>query len=517
MDIDGTLTFNVPAASASTSSTSSSTSSSDPSSSTSSSDPSSGTSSSTSSSDPSSSTSTSDPSSSTTSTVGVGATDPAQTTEAFYVSPNGSDSNSGTLAAPFATLARAQEAMEDSSIKTTYVEGGTYNITSTIALTSADNGETWQYYAPNGVDSAILDGGNTLSGFFSVDANNITIDGLTMEHFYDSAIKDVGGHTNVIQNLTIENCNIGYNVETGVGNWSEAIAIGNATNLQILNNYVHDVQSQGIGVFAFNAGDVISGVISGNVVLNAVESVPDGGAIYVSMRYSGADGVPAGSSLTITNNYVADYGGSSSFASGQGARGIYLDDNSSNVIVSGNVIGPPSTALDASNDSATSAIFVHDGSGNKITGNIIDLGSSGNESAVIWGYDSNSLSGMAGNTFTGNIVISSYTGTESVDPDGTVRNTTYFQGSDSATVASDFTIENNLYYNYAGGQVSTSGNVASDTNPIIANPGLTGWAYQLASNSPAYSSPVSFTPIVGGWGPAGFVMPQDGAAASDTV
>ena len=40
---------------------------------------------------------------------------------AFYVSPTGNDRNPGTEAAPFATLARAQQAMKRSSIKATYV------------------------------------------------------------------------------------------------------------------------------------------------------------------------------------------------------------------------------------------------------------------------------------------------------------------------------------------------------------------------------------------------------------
>src|SRR5262249_21775417 len=59
-----------------------------------------------------------------TGTVGTGA-GAVPSGAGFYVSPNGSDSNPGTEAAPFATLARAQQAMENSSIKATYVEGGT--------------------------------------------------------------------------------------------------------------------------------------------------------------------------------------------------------------------------------------------------------------------------------------------------------------------------------------------------------------------------------------------------------
>ena len=64
----------------------------------------------------------------------------------YFVATNGSDGNPGTLAAPFATLARAQQAMQGSSIKATYLRAGTYTLTANIAFTGSDNGETWQNY-----------------------------------------------------------------------------------------------------------------------------------------------------------------------------------------------------------------------------------------------------------------------------------------------------------------------------------------------------------------------------------
>src|ERR1700722_17436099 len=99
---------------------------------------------------------------------------------AFYVSPTGNDDNPGTLASPFATLARAQRAMKRSAAKTTYVGGGTYHLTRSLVLTAADSGETWRYYPPDGVNTAVLDGGDTVKGgVISIrGGSNITIDGL---------------------------------------------------------------------------------------------------------------------------------------------------------------------------------------------------------------------------------------------------------------------------------------------------------------------------------------------------
>src|SRR6185312_11512609 len=163
----------------------------------------------------------------------------------FYVAPNGNDSNAGTEASPFATLARAQQAMENSSIKATYVEGGTYHMSSSLTLTAADNGETWQYYPKTGVDSAVLDGGNSVSG----------------------GIISIGNSAN----NTIENCDIGFNTVTA---WNSAgiYLWDTAPHTSILNNYVHDVGSMGIAINPYNGGNTDDGsVISGNVVVRAVQ------------------------------------------------------------------------------------------------------------------------------------------------------------------------------------------------------------------------------------------------------
>src|SRR6516164_2656823 len=65
----------------------------------------------------------------------------------FYVATFGSDNNPGTLAQPFATLRKAQKAMNASStIKTTYIRSGKYSPpavwvngnTYALYLTSAD-------------------------------------------------------------------------------------------------------------------------------------------------------------------------------------------------------------------------------------------------------------------------------------------------------------------------------------------------------------------------------------------
>ena len=366
MSVDGSLTFNVaavtPAATAASStgegsSTSTSTGSSGSGSSGSSTGSSSG---STGSSSGSGLVGTSSPAGET-NAVGIGA-GAVPSGPGFYVSPTGNDNNAGTLASPFATLARAQEAMENGSIKTTYVEGGTYNLNSTLQLSSADNGETWQYYPANGVDSAVLDGGDSVSaGIVANGVSNLTINGLTVQHFQTFGILVQSGSNSCV----VENCNVGFTTDAS-GATTAGILIGGATNTIVANNYVHDTYGQGISVEAYYAGQSVNGdVVTGNVVLRAAQVLSDNGAIYTDMDQTG----DAGGHVTISNNFIGDYG-----APGVAAvEGIYLDDNSSNVTVTGNIIAPPTEgAVGSGNDNNTTAIEVHNGNDNHISDNIID-------------------------------------------------------------------------------------------------------------------------------------------------
>ena len=337
MDIDGSLTFNVPDPPATTSGSSGG----------------------------SGLVGTSSPAGET-NAVGIGA-GAVPSGPGFYVSPTGNDNNAGTLASPFATLARAQEAMENGSIKTTYVEGGTYNLNSTLQLSSADNGETWQYYPANGVNSAVLDGGDSVSaGIVANGVSNLTINGLTVQHFQTFGILVQSGSNSCV----VENCNVGFTTDAS-GATTAGILIGGATNTIVANNYVHDTYGQGISVEAYYAGQSVNGdVVTGNVVLRAAQVLSDNGAIYTDMDQTG----DAGGHVTISNNFIGDYG-----APGVAAvEGIYLDDNSSNVTVTGNIIAPPTEgAVGSGNDNNTTAIEVHNGNDNHISDNIIDLGDSG--------------------------------------------------------------------------------------------------------------------------------------------
>ncbi|MCW2240979.1 carbohydrate-binding domain-containing protein [Azospirillum canadense] len=103
---------------------------------------------------------------------GTASTAEAPSGAAYYVAKNGKDTWSGRLAepnadgtdGPFASLERAQAAMRGSAVKTTYVREGTYALSQTLDLTSADSGVRILGYPG---EQVVISGGQTVSSFVS--------------------------------------------------------------------------------------------------------------------------------------------------------------------------------------------------------------------------------------------------------------------------------------------------------------------------------------------------------------
>jgi hypothetical protein len=417
---------------------------------------------------------------------------------AFYVSPRGSDRGPGTVAQPFLTPAKCRNAMEKSSRKTCYLRAGTYKLSATLSLTSWDNGETWRYFPLDGVNTAILDGGDTLGTGISIErSSSVTINGISLQHFAHFGIRAYTSPGTVIENNEVAF----ISDNTVPDNVGQAAAITVGDHVIVKNNYVHGTAGAGITSYAYTAGTSIDGtVIAGNVVLLTCQTLGDCGAIYTNMLGTSV----AGGVVMITNNFVRDYGASRLTGD---MIGIYLDDLSSNVTVAGNVIGPPTNgAVNAGNRRNTAAIFVNSDSyngtpitkteNNAIEGNIIDLGDSGMVmTAAVGGTQQK---------FTNNIVLSHFRGSLGSQVGNDVGYAYYVDRGSSNTIARNF------YYNYAfGGSVYFSSvNGVGDTAPVTgSNPQITSHVYTIAAGSPASNVPTSFPPVSGKWGPPGFAIP----------
>jgi len=279
------------------------------------------------------------------------------------------------------------------------------------------------------------------------------------------------------------------------------------TNLLVRNNYMYNLAYEGTDVLSgTNCPGGISGdVVSGNVIENACtwpavagfgndQNGGDCGAIYLD------DKVTSSTNVQVVNNYVRDVNLSSDGAGDNGsdgqnaccAAGIYLDDETSNVTVSGNIVAGIMSGCFQMNDTDNDTI----------TGNICDLADSGYQNIVIYTSGRHQLT-MTGNVFENNIVLSASSGSGSG-----------YQGSSSPP--NPMTISDNAYYNYVGTSITSTGTdgAGSDTDPVYENPQLSGWTYQIATGSPVLNDPVDFPGIVGGWGPPGFAIPQTGTPPS---
>jgi Right handed beta helix region len=396
---------------------------------------------------------------------------------AIVVDTDGNDSNPCIVSSPCASLEKAREQVRLSSTKIVYLRAGTYNRSRSLTLDSSDSGETWMTYPEDAVGSAVIDGLNyTDSLIYIQGGSNITINGLTIQHF-----RAYGVRGNNTSGLKIVNCNVGYNTVTS---WQSAgIDVeGTSPYTTIANNYVHEVGSQGIALFDNWSGNPDPGTIEGsvianNVILRAVQRKNDGGAVYVSMHGGST------SHVTVRDNFIRDQGAPGVDLVG----GIYLDDFANNVTVTNNVVGPPTPG--DSGPHGRIGIIVHNGSYNVISGNIFDLGNESREFTVVWYRDRGN--GMTGEAFIRNTVIASFTGNNNTSFAGLCSGFAYCQNSGSA---GDYTIQNNTYHNYAGGEERTDGPIASDSWPIHQTPSLSGSTYR--------------DPPSGGWGPPGLSIPQ---------
>ena len=406
--------------------------------------------------------------------------------QSFYVATNGSDSNPGTLSAPFASFGQARAAMEASTTKTVTILGGTYSIASGLVFSPADAGESWVPYQNQTV---ILDGGG--SGYVYTNfANNLTIEGLTFRNLGPGA--NVNGGSGLVlagTSLTIRwntflNCNqdcisgsalysvIDSNTFNGqspgnppgqqyVGAYSAIQLYSGPSNNQITHNLIENAQGGGI----FLAGDynrqMANNVIDRNILVNVNSNVVDMGAIYLIDTPHTAVG------NVVTNNIINGYGGAA--YQSNITKAIYLDNNMSNVLVSGNIVS----------GSGTFPITVHGGDHVLFNNNIFDISTAVNQwnggQFLYQDFETGSEYGMSANSFNQNIV---YFSGGPVPP--------FLWWTDIPANAAPPNVANNLYYAVSGAAVPST----PDVNPAFANPQFANESagnYSMPAGGPAYA------------------------------
>jgi parallel beta-helix repeat protein len=400
---------------------------------------------------------------------------------AFYVSTSGSDGGDGTAAHPFATLTRAVSAMEQSGTRMTYLKGGNYYLNATIKLGSIDSGFTIKS-APG--SAAVLDGKGELSTLIQLDnVTGITLQGLTFQHTGgDSAAlvltkadsNNIAGnlfsHTgeglllsdgsggNVVSGnefdssstcaVEVQNTSNHNRFDSNLVNGTGAIGTKgggfflHGANYNIIShNQVENTSGIGIGIENWDADTVNVGNIISDNILNNTNINPlsvDSGAIYLLGRSE------IYTRTLISGNYITRTVPLP--ATDAHIVGIYLDDYTSGVSVSGNIV----------KDVITHALEIHGGFNVTIRNNIFDLGANsglqyGKGSAVL--FQSKDGTPMTGNSVSGNIIVSS-----SPTP-------LSYSSIDGGTP----TIVNNFYMNPRSGDFRTNGDSISEINAHHGN------------------------------------------------
>jgi len=420
----------------------------------------------------------------------------------FYVSTTGSDSGNGSAAQPFKTLARALSAMEGSKIHTTVVEGGTYNLNSTLNLGAADSG--MKFVSAWG-EKAVLDGGGSLSTLVQLNgARGVTLRGLTFQNTSTSGdgaavtLRGAGGnhitgnmfsHTgegllltqgsnhnivsgNELDNsatsaVEVKNQSNGNRFSSNLVNGTGAIGtqgggffLHGANNNTISYNVVKNTAGIGIGIENWDSNTInVGNRITHNIVRNSNTSSQstDSGAIYELGR-SQVD-----TKSIIGGNYIS--GPNQAASAGSHIVGIYLDDYTDGVKVINNIVA----------NTVTNAVQIHGGSNVTIQNNIFDLGSSG-KSAILFQSTSASSVGspqpMTNNVVKQNIIASSSSNPTAFDN---------FSGGSP-------TISNNFYMDLINNHFQTNG--LAQSNAHTGNAHFVNQAngnYALGSNSGAHA------------------------------
>lgn len=311
----------------------------------------------------------------------------------FHVAPAGSDRAAGTASAPFASLARAQLAMRQAGLRTTYVEDGIQALASPLVLGPQDHDITLVGCSARG---ARLDGGGRLpvlidmQGARGVRLERLALTGtvingtaIAVSDGYDDALVSLSigrvGNGIVLAHTTratVRLCHIagvsGSGIELKDGSDDNVldantiedvrahdtsgggIFLHGASRNRVTRNLVRRTRGMAIGISnwdrnTINTGDVVTDNILRDVDLDATDS----GAIYILGRSQTETGIEVAGNLV-------DGAGSPA----RHTVGIYLDDSTSGVRVHGNIL----RRLGAM------ALELHGGSNNLVERNVLDLG-----------------------------------------------------------------------------------------------------------------------------------------------
>jgi len=228
--------------------------------------------------------------------VGVASAAPVQD---VYVAVNGSDSNSGDLSSPYATIGKAINVSDENNSVIIHLSDGTFsgvgNVNSTISKNHTSGGSLT--FIGAGINKTFIDGGNTswlinIGSTSTVNLINIT--------FINGKITGSGGAIASNGELSVYNCSFENNNATSsggviyTGSGSGSLTVSNSF---FINNYA---TRDGGAIYSYS----ICNISNSEFVNNSGRS---GGSVYIS---GGADRYSSVTNSTFLNSVATQNGGS---------------------------------------------------------------------------------------------------------------------------------------------------------------------------------------------------------------
>lgn len=436
---------------------------------------------------------------------------------AYYVAPDGDDTNPGTLAQPWRSLQHAADTVGAGD--TVLARGGVYSETVSINVSGSEAGGyiTFQSYPG---ETAILDGHGFASptgdiGFSISNQSYLILDGFEIRNYTTSLAEAVpmgifvGGASDHIQ---LRNNRI-HHIETSAG------ANGNAHGLAVYGSAApassHDLLIQGNELYSLKLGNSEALVLNGNVETFSVTQNTVHDCDNIGLDFIGFEGVSpdmdydqARDGLVSDNViYKIDTLNNPAYGGERSAAGIYVDGGA-RIVIERNRVYQSNIGIEiASEHQGRATRFI------TVQNNLIFHNHVGG--LAMGGYDT--LRGSTENCIIRNNTFFENDSTESGNGelwvqfdtrDNSIQNNIFVAGSQSWLVTNLYTqnqgnvVDYNLYFSPAGaadsewqwknvfytGFTSYQAGTGNDAHSQFISPQLTapaGGDFHLSTGSPA--------------------------------
>ena len=420
----------------------------------------------------------------------------------YYVAQNGSDANPGTLAAPWASIAKGVDLYNPGD--TLYVRAGTYAPAHALYFYRSGSTTAPITFRAYPGETVVLDGANMSSGanvvyisapYFVMqdfEIKNGKLNGVTVENtshvtllnckVHDSQHSGIyvgKGDMTSTHDITVDSCSVYNNVHmndahTLDGGWSGALVAGGAVNVTFKNNTVYKNQGEGIIFYLADRCSALNNVSHDNFGVN----------LYLDNA----------TNCTAAGNFLYCSGDATYFTHGLPATGIQHANEQYN-------ISNPST-----NNTIVNNIFV--------------------KNNYAFYYGNYGIGGALKNfTFANNSIYLSNREMLHIDSgahsNATFCNNISFQSNGGAQVVlpssmSGLSFSHNLWYGGDVGAAWTTGDIYAD--PLFVNPGtFVASDYKLKSGTPAAGTGVPLSSVTNDFFGLTRTQPADiGASIADT-